>query len=144
MWGNLSCIALVALDRKWIPSVCPNCNEFQKHCRGHSILTPEDPQKKKCGEIAKCTTSYKNCQCWVLLYILYDLIVSVCVLYLQPLLLFCIFSVGKECILFYSIWQNTSFQKKQNFRVNSKEVDVITDKKKIHRTEEGEYEKKSS
>lgn len=28
-------------------SVCSSPNEFQKHCRGHSILTPEDPQKKK-------------------------------------------------------------------------------------------------
>lgn len=30
-----------------IPSICSSCNEIQKHCRGHSILTPEDPQKKK-------------------------------------------------------------------------------------------------
>lgn len=39
-------------------------NEFQKHCRGNSILTPEDPQKKtmwgNAKEIAKCA-SYKNC-----------------------------------------------------------------------------------
>lgn len=40
-----------------------SCNEFEKHCRRRSILTPEDPQKKKmwgnAKEIAKCATSYK-------------------------------------------------------------------------------------
>lgn len=80
-------------------SMFQSCNEFQKHCRGRSILTPEDPQRGKkmwgnAKEIAKCATSYKNCQYWVLLYILYDQNVSVCVLYLQPLL-FCIFLVNR-------------------------------------------------
>lgn len=79
-------------------SMFQSCNEFRKHCRGCSILTPEDPQRgEKWGnakEIAKCTTSYKNCQCWVLLYISYDQNVSVCVLYLQPLLVY-IFLVNR-------------------------------------------------
>lgn len=43
-----------------------SCNEFQKHCGESSILTAEDPQKKKkmwgnAKEIAKCTISDKNC-----------------------------------------------------------------------------------
>lgn len=48
-------------------SMFQSCTEFQKHCRGSSVLTPEDPQKKKkkmwgnAKEIAKCTTSDKNC-----------------------------------------------------------------------------------
>lgn len=28
-------------------SLFQSCADFQKHCRGNSILTPEDPQKKK-------------------------------------------------------------------------------------------------
>lgn len=28
-------------------SMFQSCNEFKKHCRGGSIITPEDPQKKK-------------------------------------------------------------------------------------------------
>lgn len=28
-------------------SLFQSCDDFQKHCRGNSILTPEDPQKKK-------------------------------------------------------------------------------------------------
>lgn len=39
--------------QKMDSSVCSSRNEFQKHCRGHSILTPEDPQKKKMGENSK-------------------------------------------------------------------------------------------
>lgn len=34
-------------------STFQSCNEFQKHCRGSSILTPEDPQKKKMWGNAK-------------------------------------------------------------------------------------------
>lgn len=36
-----------------------SCNEFQKHCRGRSILTPEDPQKKK--TVGKCSRNSKTC-----------------------------------------------------------------------------------
>lgn len=47
-------------------SMFQSCNEFQKHCGESSILTAEDPQKKKkmwgnAKEIAKCTISDKNC-----------------------------------------------------------------------------------
>ena len=46
-------------------SMFQSCNEFQKHCGKSSILTAEDPQKKKkwgnAKEIAKCTISDKNC-----------------------------------------------------------------------------------
>lgn len=38
-----------------------SCDEFEKPCRGSSVLTPEDLMKKKmwgnAKEIAKCTTS---------------------------------------------------------------------------------------
>lgn len=36
----------IRFGQKMDLSVCSS-REFQKHCRGHSILTPEDPQKKK-------------------------------------------------------------------------------------------------
>lgn len=81
-----------------------SCNKFQKHCRGSLSLNSRgstEEGKEKWGnakETAKCTTSYKNCECWVLLYILYDY--DVCILYLQPLLLICIFPVNRLCILF--------------------------------------------
>lgn len=54
-------------------SMFQSCNEFQKHCRGNSILTPEDPQKKKKmwgNAKKKAKIVKKNCSCWVLLYIL--------------------------------------------------------------------------
>jgi len=62
-------------------SMFQSCNEFQKHCRGSSILTPEDPQKKKkCGEMLK--RRQKLFMLGTSIYILYDRNVSVHVLYL--------------------------------------------------------------
>lgn len=88
-------------------------DEFQKHGRRSSLLTPQDPQKKtmwgNAKEIAKCTT-YKNCRCWVLLYILYGHNVTVC--FVPGPLLFCTFPC-KQIVYFILIWQSTSLQKNE-------------------------------